>query len=47
MIDYAAVSFSLGYNKGTETQSESYMIIGGIDHDQYVGTLLEFPLLTD
>ena len=41
LIDQSVVSFSLGYD-GID---ESYVQIGSINHEQYVGDLHSFPLV--
>jgi len=47
MIDEAIASFSLGWIHNNVTESNSTVIFGGIDEDQFVGPLYDFPLIND
>jgi len=47
MIKSKVASFSLGFVSSVNPEVESSVIFGGIDHDQYVGNLTDFPLVTD
>jgi len=47
-IDHAVAAFSLGrVTQGGVVEEPSYMTFGGVNHDQYVGDLYDFPIVSN
>jgi hypothetical protein len=46
-ISQTIASFSLGYSNGDNINQNSYMIFGGVNHDQFVDDMYEFGIVND
>ena len=46
-IEKTLVSFNLGVKQGDKTVTPSNVVFGGVDPNQFVGDLYEYPIVTD